>query len=147
MPGGFTAGYRADTGLDLAGDRMPVYAIAAGTLDYSEPGHTLWTGPRDSPNCVRIKLDEPIPWKDRRITHIYYAHLSAIEYHQPEGSPTRIRIQAGERLGVSGVARGSPHLHLGFLLDGDVEQGWGTYLLEDEIRQVLGGLKKGVVVR
>jgi murein DD-endopeptidase MepM/ murein hydrolase activator NlpD len=147
MPGGFMAGYRGDTGLDIAGNRLPVYAIAAGTLDYAEPGHTVWTGPRDTPNCVRIELDAPILWKGRRITHVYYAHLSELALHQPEGSPTRLRVQAGERLGVSGVANGSPHLHLGFLLDGEVEQTWGTYLLEDEIREVLGGYRRGAPVR
>ena len=143
MPGGVLAGYRADTGLDIAGPPQPVYAIAAGTLDYAEPGHTLWTGPRDSPNCIRIELDEPIPWKGRRITHVWYAHLSALDVHHAEGATSRLRIEAGQRLGTSGVARGSPHLHLGLLLDGEVEQHWGTFLLEDEARQVLGGYRAG----
>jgi murein DD-endopeptidase MepM/ murein hydrolase activator NlpD len=143
MPGGVFAGYRADTGLDIAGNRKPVYAIASGTLDYSEAGHTLWTGPRDTPYCVRFELDEPIPWNGRKITHVYYAHLSELEYQQPEGTKERIHVEGGERLGVSGVANGSPHLHIGLLLDGEVEQYRGTFLLEDEIRQVLGGYRKG----
>lgn len=143
MPGGVFAGYRADTGLDIAGSPRPVYAIAAGTLDYSEPGHTLWTGRGDTANCVRIRLDRPIAWKGRKVTHIYYAHLSELEYLQAEGSPARKAIEAGERLGKSGKARGSPHLHLGFLLDGEVEQYLGTFLLEDEIRELLGGYKNG----
>lgn len=143
MPGGVFAGYRADTGLDIAGSPRPVYAIASGTLDYSEPGHTLWTGPRDTANCVRFKLDAPIPWKGRQVTHVYYAHLSKLEYQKAEGSPEVIRIEGGERLGESGVARGSPHLHIGLLLDGEVEQYAGTFLFEDEVRQVLGGFKNG----
>lgn len=143
MPGGVFAGYRADTGLDIAGSPRPVYAIAAGTLDYSEPGHTLWTGRGDTPNCVRIRLSKPIPWKGRSITHVYYAHLSELEYLQPEGSNERRNIEAGERLGMSGKARGSPHLHIGLLLDGEVEQYLGTFLLEDEIRVLLGGYKNG----
>ena len=143
MPGGVFAGYRADTGLDIAGSPRPVYAIAAGTLDYSEPGHTLWTGPTDTANCVRFKLDSPIPWKGRQITHVYYAHLSQLEYHQAEGATERIRVQGGERLGMSGKARGSPHLHIGLLLDGEVEQYAGTFLFEDEIRELLGGYKNG----
>ncbi|MCC6553291.1 MAG: hypothetical protein IT372_09770 [Polyangiaceae bacterium] len=147
MPGGIMAGYMGDTGLDIAGNRLPVYAIAAGTLDYSEAGHTLWTGKRDTPYCIRIELDEPIPWEGRQITHVYYAHLSELAYQQAEGAAERIRIEAGERLGISGVANGSPHLHLGLLLDGEVEQTWGTYLLEDDIRQVLGGLRRGARVR
>ena len=143
MPGGVFAGYRADTGLDIAGSPRPVYAIAAGTLDYSEPGHTLWTGPTDTANSVRFKLDKPIPWKGRQITHVYYSHLSKLEYQQAEGSKERIHIQGGELLGMSGKARGSPHLHIGLLLDGEVEQYSGTYLFEDEIRQLLGGYKNG----
>ena len=137
------AGYRADTGLDLAGSPRPVYAIASGTLDYSEPGHTLWSGPRDTNNTIRIELDEPIPFGDRKITHVWYAHLSELERVQPEGAPVRARVEGGERIGVSGTARGSPHLHLGMLLDGDVSQRWGTFLLEDDVRAVLGGYRKG----
>lgn len=143
MPGGVFAGYKADTGLDIAGSPRPVYAIAAGSLDYSEAGHTLWTGRGDTPNCIRIRLDVPIPWKGKKVTHLYYAHLSELEYHQAEGSSKRQIIEAGERLGMSGKARGSPHLHLGFLLDGEVEQYSGTFLLEDEIRELLGGFKNG----
>lgn len=143
MPGGVFAGYKADTGLDIAGSPRPVYAIAAGSLDYSDAGHTLWTGRGDTPNCIRIRLDVPIPWKGKKVTHLYYAHLSELEYHQAEGSSKRQIIEAGERLGMSGKARGSPHLHLGFLLDGEVEQYSGTFLLEDEIRELLGGFKNG----
>jgi murein DD-endopeptidase MepM/ murein hydrolase activator NlpD len=143
MPGGIFAGYRADTGLDIAGSPRPVYAIAAGTLDYSEPGHTVWTGRSDTPNSVRFKLDTPIPWKGRLITHVYYTHLSELEYQQAERSKERIRIEAGERVGVSGLGRGSPHLHIGLLLDNEVEQYVGTFLFEDEIRELLGGYKNG----
>lgn len=143
MPGGVFAGYRADTGLDIAGSPRPVYAIAAGTLDYSEWGHTLWIGPKDTAYCIRFQLDTPIPWKGRQITHVYYAHLSELEYHQAEGATERIRIEGGERLGISGKARGSPHLHIGLLLDGEVEQYAGTFLFEDEIRELFGGFKNG----
>lgn len=141
MPGGVLAGYAADTGLDVAGSPRAVYAIAPGTVEYAEVGHTLWAGPRDTAYCVRIALDEPIPWRGRRITHAWYAHLSSVDREQAEGAPMRAHVEGGERLGVSGVARGSPHLHLGLLLDGDVSQGWGTFLLEDEVRVVLGALR------
>ncbi|MFO0760991.1 MAG: hypothetical protein U0359_31225 [Byssovorax sp.] len=143
MPGGVMAGYQADTGLDIAGSPRPVYALAAGTLDYSEPGHTLWTGPSDTANCVRFALDTPIGWKGRRITHVYYAHLSRLDRLQHEGEGARRHVEGGERLGFSGVARHSPHLHIGLLLDGEVEQTWGSFLLADEVRLVLGGYKNG----
>lgn len=139
MPGGYVAGYPVDTGLDIAGMSMPVYAIAAGTLDYAEAGHSAWTSPRDSPYSLRIELDEPIDLDGRRITHVWYAHLSALDVEHREGELPRRRVAAGERLGKSGVANGSWHLHLGLLLDGDVSQDWGTFLREDEVRAVLGG--------
>lgn len=143
MPGGVLAGYRADTGLDIMGIKRPVFAMASGRVDYAEWGHTLWTGPRDTANCVRIELDEPIPYKGRKVTHMYYAHLSALAHVQPEGAEKRARIEGGDAIGVSGVANGSFHLHVGFLLDGEVDQAWGTFLYEDEIREVMGGYRKG----
>jgi murein DD-endopeptidase MepM/ murein hydrolase activator NlpD len=146
MPGGVMAGYQADTGLDIAGSPRPVFALASGTLDYSEPGHTLWTGASDTANCVRFELDAPIPWKGRQITHVYYAHLSKLAHLQPEGTTPRRHVEAGELLGSSGVANHSPHLHVGFLLDGEVEQYRGTFLLADEIRKVLGGYRNGDIL-
>lgn len=141
MPGGFTAGYPADTGLDIAGIKMPVFAIASGWIDYAEAGHSLWTSPRDTDLAIRIELDEPLEFEGREVTHVWYAHLSALAFEQPEGAPKRRRVSAGEWLGTSGVANGSWHLHMGLLLDGDVSQGWGTYLLEDDARAVLCGLR------
>lgn len=143
MPGGYVAGYPVDTGLDIAGMSMPVFAIASGTLDYAEAGHSAWTSPRDSQYAVRIELDEPIAFEGRRITHVWYAHLSALDVEQHEGALPRRRVAAGERLGISGVANGSWHLHLGLLLDGDVSQSWGTFLREEAVRAVLGGQREG----
>jgi len=140
MPGGVTAGYAADTGLDLGGAPRDVYAIAAGTIDYAEAGHTLWDGPHDSPYAIRIKLDAPIPAGDRRVTHVWYAHLSALAREVHEGSGEVVHVAAGRRLGTSGFANGCAHLHLGLLLDGEVEQHRGTFLLEDKVRTVLCGI-------
>lgn len=146
MPGGVMAGYQADTGLDIAGSPRPVHALASGTLDYSEPGHTLWTGASDTANCVRFELDAPILWKGRQITHVYYAHLSKLAHLQPEGTTPRRHVVAGELLGTSGVANHSPHLHIGLLLDGEVEQYRGTFLLADDVRKVLGGYRNGDIL-
>jgi len=143
MPEGVLAGYRADTGLDVMGIKKPVYAIASGWVDYAEAGHTVWTGPRDTPYCVRIELETPIVVGERKVTHVYYAHLSELVMEQAEGAARRVRIEGGERIGTSGVANGSWHLHLGFLLDGEVRQVWGSYLFEDEIREVMGKYRKG----
>jgi hypothetical protein len=144
LPGGQLAGYFGDTGLDIASAPRPVHAIAAGTLDYSEEGHTRWIGPKDTKFSVRLELDTPIPWKGHLVTHVYYTHLSAVEVIQPEGATPRHHVEGGQRLGTSGIANGLPHLHLGLLLDRNVDQAeWGTFLLEGEIRVVLGGWKNG----
>jgi hypothetical protein len=144
MPGGQMAGYYGDTGLDIAGRFQPVYALASGLLDYAERGHTVWRGPRDTDYCVRIELDEPIPYRGRRITHLYYAHLSAVESPQPEGAPVRRHVAAGERLGISGIANGVAHLHLGLILDGRVDQEYYADVLREwEVRAVLGGYRQG----
>jgi murein DD-endopeptidase MepM/ murein hydrolase activator NlpD len=144
MPGGILSGYTGDTGLDIGGRRLPVFALASGTVEYAEWGHTRWVGPRDTAFCVRIALDEPLPYRGHVITHVYYAHLSGLEFVQAEGAEERRHVAAGERLGTSGIANGSWHLHLGLLLDGNVEQDdWAYILGEAEVRSVLGGYKNG----
>ena len=141
MPGGYMAGYAADTGLDIAGMGLPVFAIAAGTVDYAESGHTLWTGRGDTDRAIRIKLDEPIAYGERKITHVWYAHMNELSFEQPQGAKQPRRVAAGEYLGTNGKANGMWHLHLGLLLDGDTTQRWGAFLLEDEVRSVLCGLR------
>jgi murein DD-endopeptidase MepM/ murein hydrolase activator NlpD len=141
MPGGFTAGYAADTGLDIAGIRLDVFSIAAGEIVYAEAGHSLWTGPRDTDLAVLLRLDVPLEHAGRAITHAWYAHLSELAFEQAAGEVPRRRVEAGERLGTSGVANGAWHLHLGLLLDGDTSQRWGTFLLEDDVRRALCGLR------
>ncbi|MFO0551930.1 MAG: hypothetical protein U0271_26330 [Polyangiaceae bacterium] len=140
MPGGYTTGYAADTGLDISGMNLPVYAIASGYIDYAEAGHTAWTGPGDTDLAIRIELDEPLHAGDRLVTHVWYAHLSALAFEHALGAEPRVHVDAGVWLGTSGRANGSYHLHLGLLLDGDTSQAWGTYLLEDGVRAVLCGL-------
>jgi murein DD-endopeptidase MepM/ murein hydrolase activator NlpD len=141
MPGGFMAGYRADTGLDIAGMGLPVFAIADGVVEYAEAGHTLWTGPGDTDRAIRIRLDQPIAFKDQKITHVWYAHMNELAFEQAQSSKQRRKVKAGEYLGTNGRANGMWHLHLGLLLDGDTSQGWGTFLLEDEVRAVLCGMR------
>jgi murein DD-endopeptidase MepM/ murein hydrolase activator NlpD len=142
MPGGIVGGYPADTGLDIAGFHLPVYAIAAGTLVYSEAGHTAWA---TDDRAVLLKLDEPLDSLEpnRRVTHIWYAHLSRLRFEQGVGHPAPRHVEAGELLGISGIANRSPHLHLGLLLDGVTSQRWDSYLLDDACRLVLGGWRRG----
>jgi murein DD-endopeptidase MepM/ murein hydrolase activator NlpD len=147
MPGGRLAGYHGDTGLDIAGRFLPVYALAAGTLDYAERGHTRWRGKRDTDWCVRLTLDQPIAYQGRKVTHLYYAHLSGVANVQPEGAPVKRRVAAGERLGTSGLANGTPHLHLGLILDGRVAQEYYADVLREwQVREVLGGYRNGALL-
>jgi murein DD-endopeptidase MepM/ murein hydrolase activator NlpD len=145
MPGGYIGGWYGDTGLDIAGNHLPVYAVAAGTLDYSERGHTLWMDPPDTPYSVRLALDEPLPWKvNHRVTHVYYTHMSKLEVDQPESASVHRHVEAGEPIGVSGIGNHVAHLHLGFLLDGQVDQdSWEWILREGDIRKLFGGYKNG----
>ena len=147
MPGGFLGGWGGDTGLDIAGDHIPVFAIAAGSLDYSEWGHTRWTTGKDTAFSVRLALDEPIVWGEHgehQITHVYYTHLSKVVTTQAVGAESRKHVVAGERIGVSGIGNGTPHLHFGLLLDNEVEQDSWTFILrEHEVRKVLGNYKNG----
>jgi murein DD-endopeptidase MepM/ murein hydrolase activator NlpD len=114
-----------------------VYAMGAGRILYSEPGHTLWAGRHDDDNAVLLELDTPVPYRGRRITHVWYAHLSALRFEQAYGLPGP-RVAAGERLGTSGTANGCPHLHVGLLLNRHIRQRHEWLLRDDEIRSVLG---------
>ncbi len=144
MPGGSIGGWFGDTGVDISGRYLPVHALGDGTLDYSEWGHTRWTGKGDTAYSIRLELQPPIPWKGRKITHVYYTHLSAVVTNQAEGSAQRKRVVAGERIATSGIGNGVPHLHLGLLLDGQVEQdSWEFILREDAVREVMGGYRNG----
>ncbi len=140
LPGGQLAGYWADTGLDIAANQQPVYAVAASVVEYAEAGHTRWVGRGDSRFTVRLRFDTPIPWQGGHvITHAYYGHLSSLELTVPEGQQPPTHVEAGQKLGVSGRANGSPHLHLGLLLDGQVHQdSWDFILHEADVRAALG---------
>lgn len=150
MPGGFVGGYPGDTGLDIAGFHLPVHALASGTVVYSESGHTRWA---TDDRAVLLRLDKPVEVTReeaagrragrRLITHVWYAHLSELRFDHPRGTKPALHVQGGERLGVSGIANRSPHLHLGLLLDGITWQRGDSYLLDDECRRALGNLQLG----
>jgi murein DD-endopeptidase MepM/ murein hydrolase activator NlpD len=148
LPGGQFAGYAGDTGLDIAGRSLTVFAVAAGTIEYSEHGHTVWTGGGDTPNSVRVRLDVPIVVERYgkaapAITHMYYTHLAKLRFGVAEGqTDNALHVDCGEALGISGIGNGLPHLHLGLLLGNDTSQtSWANILREDEVRSALGGYK------
>jgi murein DD-endopeptidase MepM/ murein hydrolase activator NlpD len=148
MPGGWIGGWYGDTGVDISGRFLPVHALASGTLEYSEWGHTLWTGKGDTPYSVRIRLDTPIDvGNGHKVTHVYYTHLKEVVTQQPEGSANQKHVVAGERIGTSGIGNHVPHLHLGLLLDNQVEQdSWEFILREDAVRKVMGGYANGTLL-
>lgn len=146
MPHGRIYGYAEDSGLDIMGDSLKVYAVAPGKIVYSEKGHTSWNRPPDTPNSILLELSSPLPFKKRLITHIFYTHLSILAFYQAEGSSNPRYVNAGEYLGVSGIGGGSPHLHIGFLLDGNLSQRDGTFLDYLDIREALGNLKENDIL-
>lgn len=159
LPGAQVAGYAGDTGLDLASPPAPVFALADGALEYSEPGHTVWTSRGDTPNSVRLRLDRPVrvaangrpladdetPANDARmVTHVYYTHMSSLRFHVREGLDAEQHVAGGTWLGRSGVGNGLPHLHLGLLTEGETSQtSWRFILREDQVRRALGGYRPG----
>lgn len=59
-------------------------------------------------------------------------------------APDHRHVEAGEQIGVSGIGNHVAHLHLGLLLDGQVEQdSWDWILRDDEIRKLFAGYKNG----
>lgn len=113
---GVLAGYVGDTGLDILADRAPVFAVAGGTLEYAERGHTRWTSPPDTPLSARVKLDTPMITKQCTVTNVYYARMSALALEQAEGAPSPLHLQRGVRIGTTGIGNRVPHLHIGLLL-------------------------------
>jgi hypothetical protein len=89
MPAGVLSGWAGDTGLDIAGSHVPVFAIAAGTLDYAESGYTRWTAAKDNAFSVRLRLGDPFPRDSTvRTTCICIMHVFFRAKRQPsQGAP------------------------------------------------------------
>ena len=84
------------------------------------------------------------------LRHLLFQHrnfekdLSRLESIQHEGATPRKHVIAGEQIGTSGVGNGVMHLHIGLLLDGNVEQDtWASLLVEGDVRKVMGGYRNG----
>jgi murein DD-endopeptidase MepM/ murein hydrolase activator NlpD len=110
--------YAADSGLDIMVPvGSPVVAAGAGTIVYSEPGHTPWTTPPDTPNSILIALDTPFVYRGRKYGYTWYTHLSRLRYHVPDGSGAGRHVEQGELIGWTGVGNRVPHLHFGVVVD------------------------------
>ena len=112
---GTEAGYKGDTGLDITAPiGTPVYAIADGTLEYSEFGHVdkEWQNPPNTAYSLNYKLANPISYKGKTIKYVYYTHLKSVRYSQKDGVSSPRKVKKGELLGYSGIANNSSHLHI-----------------------------------
>lgn len=109
--------YAADTGLDvLTPFGSAVVAAGAGTIVYSEHGHTPWTTPPDTPNSILIQLDTPFTYQGRSYPFTWYTHLSRLRYQVPDGQGGQ-HVAQGETIAWSGIGNRVPHLHFGVVFD------------------------------
>ena len=131
-------------------DTYPKYATATvklGDADVTINGIAKGAGmiaPDMATMLSFVATDAPIALGARHVTHVYYTHMASLVHAKAEGSAAVVRVVAGERLGVSGRANGVPHLHLGLLCDGHVDQAsWEHIAREHEIRRLFGEYKNG----
>lgn len=109
---GVDRSYMGDSGLDIwCPIGTPVYAIADCYINYSEYGHTPWTGENDTAYSIMATFDKPVEYNGITLKSVFYTHLSQLVY---SGSPGRM-IHQGELIGYSGIANGTPHLHFEIL--------------------------------
>ncbi|HYE80375.1 MAG TPA: M23 family metallopeptidase [bacterium] len=142
--------YGTDSGLDILCDvGTPVVAAAAGTIIYSEYGHTPWGTTYnkgiDTPYSVLVELDRPLEDRGRKYYYHWYTHLKTLAFDIPDGGEGK-RIKEGTVLGTVGLGNQVPHLHFGILRDRRQRgpQDWmdpnrvADYVWPDESPHVLG---------
>jgi len=135
-------GYAADTGLDILtpiGSR--VVSPVSGILEYAEKGHVRQMGQDANPNMpgkqdqhsVRIKLDKPFTFSGKQVNYFYATHLYQLS--SSVANKSGIKINAGDFLGLSGVANDVPHVHVGFVKDREQNE----FLNYQQVRSLLSG--------
>jgi murein DD-endopeptidase MepM/ murein hydrolase activator NlpD len=135
-------GYAADTGLDiLTPIGSKVVSPVSGILEYAEKGHVRQMGQDANPNMsgmqdqhsVRIKLDNPFKFAGKQVNFFYATHL--YQLNSSIANKSGIKINAGDLLGLSGVANNVPHVHVGFVED----RNQNTFLNYQQVRSLLSG--------
>lgn len=119
-------------GVDLhAPIGTPIYAVASGTIQYSEWGHTVNRGPNETAYSVKIRLDKPFTKNGVKYICAYYTHMSKLVYNVPEKSnkSNTIRVKPGDLIGYSGTANNCPHLHFSF--EGDAASNYKMMYTSD----------------
>lgn len=135
-------GYAADTGLDILtpiGSR--IVSPVSGTLEYAERGHVRQMGQDANPDMpgmqdqhsVRIKLDRPFEYAGKKVNFFYATHM--YDLAKSIKNKSGMRINAGDFLGLSGVANNTPHVHVGFVEDREQN----TFLNYRQVRSLLTG--------
>ncbi|MBQ8208651.1 MAG: peptidoglycan DD-metalloendopeptidase family protein [Clostridia bacterium] len=137
-------------GVDIhASKGTPVYAVADGTIIYSEFGHTpVYSGYEDVDTrySVKIELNEPLEYNGQTYVNAFYTHLSGLVYevnqNQPatatSSEPYSITVEAGDLIGYSGLGRGVPHLHFSFETFDTTDSAGYEHMGTDDLIKVLG---------
>lgn len=140
--------YAADMGVDInAPAGTPCVAIGDGQIVYSEWGHTSWTTPPDTPNSVKILLDEPVVIGDVAYRYAWYTHLSElardISYRY---NINHVKIAAGDPVGKTGLGNQVPHLHITLATDEGLDNYCPPFVLRDWLYGLINQFKGGVDV-
>lgn len=131
--------YSADMGVDInVPVGTPCVAIGDGVIIYSEPGHTPWTTPPDTPNSVKILLDEPVVIGGVAYRYAWYTHLSELTRIIPGSHPGVVRINAGDPIGKTGVGNKVPHLHFTLATDEGLDDYCPPFALRDWLYGLIG---------
>lgn len=131
---GREAWYPEDTGADYVmakGVRIPLlvqsYPIYSEGLEPGDQRHTPWRPdevcpdgrmhPLDTPGCALFRLERPARLFGRVVTMLAYRHLSALSQHWRDGQAPAVLMPSGALVGLSGIGRGVPHVHVELLWD------------------------------
>lgn len=99
----------------------PVYSPVSGKLVYSKWGGTINKGSDETSYSVTIKPSKILKYKGVKINEVFLTHLSGIRYRCNSIKKCKRKVKAGELIGFSGTAAGTPntkttkwapHLHL-----------------------------------
>ncbi|MEG2147113.1 MAG: M23 family metallopeptidase, partial [Bacilli bacterium] len=114
-------------GIDLLNNAgTPIYAIADGTMEYSEWGHTVNKAKQETAYSVKIRFDNSFKYNGKwakgigksiayssgtkTASYAFYTHMIGIRYRANSSIGTR-KVKQGELIGWTGYAN-APHLHL-----------------------------------
>jgi len=118
-----------------------VVSPVSGIIEYAEKGHVRQMGQDANPNMpgmqdqhsIRIKLDTPFKFAGKQVNFFYATHL--YQLNPSIANKSGVKINAGDLLGLSGVANNVPHVHVGFVED----RNQNSFLNYQQVRSLLSG--------